>query len=107
MTEARPERRPSLAVQIETWKQEQRDQGYSDGWEIGHARGTAAGVQNQAMLLGHLARMKFGDHVADELEPLFRDTTTSCLKDNLVEFAESIMECRTPAELVERVRRWA
>ena len=75
--------------------------------EIGHARGTAAGVQNQAMLLGHLARMKFGDHVATSWNPCSGTPRRRGLKDNLVEFAESIMECRTPAELVERVRRWA
>ena len=106
MTGTQDRRRVSTAERFETWKQDKWAEGYREGWEIGHRKGVEAGVKNHMMLLNYCALRKFGERAADDLTVLLEGASTERRKENLIELAESIIECETPAQLLERVRRW-
>ena len=107
MTGTGERRRKSTAERFETWKQDKRTEGYKEGWEIGHKKGFDVGVENHTMLLHYCAARKFGQGTADDMALLLEGTSSELRKENLIELAESVMECETPAQLLERVRRWA
>ena len=107
MTDTGERRRKSTAERFKTWKQEKWDEGYEEGWEIGHKEGFDVGVDNHTMLLHYCAMRKFGEQTAADLALLLEGTSSELRKENLIELAESVMECETPAQLLERVRRWA
>jgi len=107
MTGALDRRRASTAERFETWKQDTWAEGYKEGWKIGHKKGVEVGVKNHMMLLNYCTLRKFGEQAAAELAILVEGTSSKRRKKNLIKLAESIIECETPAELLERVRGWA
>ncbi|MCY4589050.1 MAG: hypothetical protein OXE86_00495 [Alphaproteobacteria bacterium] len=106
MTGTQGSRRYSTAERFKTWKRDKWAEGYREGWKIGHRKGFDVGVKNHMMLLNYCALRKFGERTADDLAILLEDTSSELRKENLIELAESIIECETPAQLLERVRRW-
>ena len=94
-----------LAERVQEWTREWVQQGYAEGLEQGRAEGRAQGrAEGRAAgrsLLHRQAARKFETATADQLA-----TAITELRDpeRLAEVGESIIDCSTGNQLLERVR---
>lgn len=105
-TDGQRERRPPLRRLIGEWKESRRKEGHASGRAHGYRRGTATSVNIHVLRLANMARLKFGFPTADQLVDVLEDTPPERIKENLVTFAESIIECDSGEDLLRRVREW-
>ena len=90
-----------LAERVQEWTREWQQQGHTKGREQGRAEGRAEGYAAERSLLLRQTARKFKTTTVDQLATAIADLRDP---ERLAEIGESIIDCSTATELLERVR---
>lgn len=97
--------RTMLAERVQEWTrewvQQGRTEGRAEGHEQGRAEGHEQGLAAERSLLRRQAARKFDTTTADQLATTITDVSDP---ERLSEVGESIIDCSSGSELIERVR---